>query len=102
MAAIARQPPAIRAAMVARLQQTGGNRAVVARIEDDALAGPVIVIGCRKEADEKVKIDVGSASEPEKLAEIQRLPPSLEPQCFRDDARSVIAGSARNVAARVA
>jgi len=73
MAAIARQPPEMRAAMIARLQQTGGNRAVVARIEDDALAGPEIVKGWREEADAKVKIDVGSASEPEKLKEIERL-----------------------------
>ena len=86
MAAIARQPPAIRAAMIARLQQTGGNRAVVARIEDDALAGPEIVKGWRQEADEKVKIDVGSASEPEKLAEIQRLLGDAMPKSGSGDA----------------
>ena len=86
MTAIARQPPAIRAAMIARLQQTGGNRAVVARIEDDALAGPEIVKGWRQEADEKVKIDLGSASEPEKLAEIQRLLGDAMPKSGSGDA----------------
>ncbi|HYI19111.1 MAG TPA: hypothetical protein VD836_10405 [Solirubrobacteraceae bacterium] len=86
MTAIARQPPAMRAAMIARLQQTGGNRAVVARIEDSALAGPEIVKGWSQEAGEKIKIDLGSASEPEKLAEIQRLLGDALPKAGSGDA----------------
>jgi hypothetical protein len=73
MAAIARQPPEARAAIIGRLSQAGGNRAVVARIEDSALAGPEIVKGWSAEADEKIKIDLDAASDAQKLAEVQRL-----------------------------